>query len=104
MLAYTMNVSPYFKTRADIRGAIEGLTRTWETGFRKVILQLDSKEPISLLTRTLHYSIVQLYIDKFITLFKQWKMKIGLTKTNIDTIREITTHLYKNLFTSFVSV
>ncbi|CAN1148371.1 hypothetical protein LINPERPRIM_LOCUS38051 [Linum perenne] len=33
-----------------MRGAIEGLRRTWDAGFRKVILQLDSKAAMTILT------------------------------------------------------
>ncbi|CAN1144614.1 hypothetical protein LINPERPRIM_LOCUS16723 [Linum perenne] len=36
--------------RVEIRGANEVLSRTWEAGFRKVVLQTDSKAVISLLT------------------------------------------------------
>ncbi|CAN1154516.1 hypothetical protein LINPERHAP2_LOCUS20052 [Linum perenne] len=36
--AYTMNLSSCFITRAEIRGAVEGMRRAWEVGFRKVAL------------------------------------------------------------------
>ncbi|CAN1787029.1 Putative ribonuclease H protein At1g65750 [Linum perenne] len=50
LLAFTMNLGRCSITRAEIRGAIEGLNCMWDAGFRKVILQLDSKVAISLLT------------------------------------------------------
>ncbi|CAN1191314.1 Putative ribonuclease H protein At1g65750 [Linum perenne] len=50
LLAFTMNLGNCSITRAEMRGAIEGLRRAWDAGFRKVILQLDSKSAISLLT------------------------------------------------------
>ncbi|CAN1147227.1 Putative ribonuclease H protein At1g65750 [Linum perenne] len=37
-------------TRAELRGALEGLERAWREGFRKVLLQMDSQTTISLLT------------------------------------------------------
>ncbi|CAN1177065.1 Putative ribonuclease H protein At1g65750 [Linum perenne] len=50
ILAFTMNLGTCSITRAEMRGAIEGLKRTWEAGFRRVILQLDSIAAISLLS------------------------------------------------------
>ncbi|CAN1189431.1 Putative ribonuclease H protein At1g65750 [Linum perenne] len=50
LFAFTMNLGCCSITRAELRGAIEGLTRTWEAGFRKVVLQLDSKTAIALMT------------------------------------------------------
>ncbi|CAN1241697.1 Putative ribonuclease H protein At1g65750 [Linum perenne] len=50
LMAFTMNLGHCSITRAEIRGAIEGLSRTWDAGFRKVILQLDSKAAIVILT------------------------------------------------------
>ncbi|CAN1331264.1 Putative ribonuclease H protein At1g65750 [Linum perenne] len=48
LLAYTMNLGTCSITRAEIRGAIEGLHRAWEAGFRNVVLQLDSRSVLSL--------------------------------------------------------
>ncbi|CAN1164087.1 Putative ribonuclease H protein At1g65750, partial [Linum perenne] len=50
ILAYTMNLGRCSITRAEMRGAIEGLNRTWEAGYRRVVLQMDSSTAISLLT------------------------------------------------------
>ncbi|CAN1760301.1 Putative ribonuclease H protein At1g65750, partial [Linum perenne] len=50
LFAFTMNLGCCSITRVELRGAIEGLTRTWEAGFRKVVLQLDSKTTIALMT------------------------------------------------------
>ncbi|CAN1130091.1 Putative ribonuclease H protein At1g65750, partial [Linum perenne] len=49
LLAYTMNLGYCSITRAEMRGAIEGLKRAWEAGFRRIILQMDSMAAISLL-------------------------------------------------------
>ncbi|CAN1782241.1 Putative ribonuclease H protein At1g65750 [Linum perenne] len=38
ILAFTMNLGTCSITRAEMRGAIEGLKRTWEAGFRRVML------------------------------------------------------------------
>ncbi|CAN1164598.1 Putative ribonuclease H protein At1g65750 [Linum perenne] len=47
-----MNLGNCSITRAELRGAIEGLRRAWRAGYMKVLLQLDSKAAISLLTET----------------------------------------------------
>ncbi|CAN1164336.1 Putative ribonuclease H protein At1g65750 [Linum perenne] len=44
-----MNLGACSITRAELRGAIEGLERTWTAGYRRVILQMDSMAAISLL-------------------------------------------------------
>ncbi|CAN1339695.1 Putative ribonuclease H protein At1g65750 [Linum perenne] len=44
-----MNIDNCSLTRAEMRGAIEGLNRTWNAGFRRVVLRLDSKAAIALL-------------------------------------------------------
>ncbi|CAN1339693.1 Putative ribonuclease H protein At1g65750 [Linum perenne] len=49
ILDYTMNIDNCSLTRAEMRGAIEGLNRTWNAGFRRVVLRLDSKAAIALL-------------------------------------------------------
>ncbi|CAN1732296.1 Putative ribonuclease H protein At1g65750 [Linum perenne] len=52
-----MNLGSCSITRAEMRGAIEGLRRTWDAGYQKVILQVDSLTAISLLLNkadTLH--------------------------------------------------
>ncbi|CAN1352429.1 Putative ribonuclease H protein At1g65750 [Linum perenne] len=50
ILAFTMNLGNCSIARAEMRGAIEGLKRTWTAGYRKVMLQLDSHATITLLT------------------------------------------------------
>ncbi|CAN1178079.1 Putative ribonuclease H protein At1g65750 [Linum perenne] len=45
-----MNLGICSVTRAELRGVIEGLHRTWEAGFRSVVAQLDSSAAISILT------------------------------------------------------
>ncbi|CAN1781324.1 Putative ribonuclease H protein At1g65750 [Linum perenne] len=50
LFAFTMNLGTCSITRAEMRGAIEGLKRTWEAGFKKVVLQMDLRAAISLLS------------------------------------------------------
>ncbi|CAN1193235.1 Putative ribonuclease H protein At1g65750 [Linum perenne] len=64
--AYTMNLGSCSITRAEMRGASEGLRRAWDAGFGRVELQMDSRVAITLLNsddrlRTQH----GLEIDKF---------------------------------------
>ncbi|CAN1241090.1 Putative ribonuclease H protein At1g65750, partial [Linum perenne] len=49
LFAFTMNLGSCSITRAESRGALEGLHRCWEAGFRNIILQLDSMAALSLL-------------------------------------------------------
>ncbi|CAN1790041.1 Putative ribonuclease H protein At1g65750 [Linum perenne] len=49
LLAFTMNLGFCLITRAEIRGALEGLNRAWDAGFRKVFLLMDSQAAISIL-------------------------------------------------------
>ncbi|CAN1149389.1 Putative ribonuclease H protein At1g65750, partial [Linum perenne] len=51
LLAYTINLGNCSITRAELRGAIECLKRTWDAGFRQVVLLMDSKAAISLLEK-----------------------------------------------------
>ncbi|CAN1824284.1 Putative ribonuclease H protein At1g65750 [Linum perenne] len=50
LMAFTMNLGLCSITRAELRGAVEGIKRAWEAGYRKILLRLDSKAAISLLT------------------------------------------------------
>ncbi|CAN1184990.1 Putative ribonuclease H protein At1g65750 [Linum perenne] len=50
ILAYTMNLGSCSITRAELRGAIEGLRRTWDAGYMKVLVQIDSLSTISLIS------------------------------------------------------
>ncbi|CAN1798779.1 Putative ribonuclease H protein At1g65750 [Linum perenne] len=50
LFAFTMNLGFCSITRAELRGAIQGLQLAWEAGFKKVILRLDSQAAISILT------------------------------------------------------
>ncbi|CAN1841153.1 Putative ribonuclease H protein At1g65750 [Linum perenne] len=76
--AYTMNLGSCSITRAEIRGASEGLRRAWDAGFRRVELQIDSRVAITLLNsddrlRTQH----GLEIDKFKELKnRKWEVVI----------------------------
>ncbi|CAN1318119.1 Putative ribonuclease H protein At1g65750 [Linum perenne] len=48
--AFTMNLGACSITRAEMRGAIEGLTRAWSAGYRRIRLQIDSKAVIAALS------------------------------------------------------
>ncbi|CAN1128680.1 Putative ribonuclease H protein At1g65750, partial [Linum perenne] len=37
LLAFSMNLGTCSVTRAELRGVIEGLHKTWEAGFRNVV-------------------------------------------------------------------
>ncbi|CAN1318125.1 Putative ribonuclease H protein At1g65750 [Linum perenne] len=45
-----MNLGACSITRAEMRGAIEGLTRAWSAGYRRIRLQIDSKAVIAALS------------------------------------------------------
>ncbi|CAN1166165.1 Putative ribonuclease H protein At1g65750 [Linum perenne] len=45
-----MNIGACSITRAEMRGAIEGLHQSWEAGHRNVVLRMDSRSAIALLT------------------------------------------------------
>ncbi|CAN1132985.1 Putative ribonuclease H protein At1g65750 [Linum perenne] len=46
--AYTINLGVCSITRAELRGAITGLELAWKSGFRRILLQMDSTAAISL--------------------------------------------------------
>ncbi|CAN1333062.1 Putative ribonuclease H protein At1g65750 [Linum perenne] len=76
-----MNLGRCSITRAEIRGAVEGLRRAWDMGLRKVALQMDSQVAITLLTSTdnLHNQH-GLEIEKFKELrSRDWDMTITHT-------------------------
>ncbi|CAN1274277.1 Putative ribonuclease H protein At1g65750 [Linum perenne] len=50
LLAYSMNLGICSITRAELRGALEGIKRAWEAGYRRVEIQSDSKAAIDILT------------------------------------------------------
>ncbi|CAN1256833.1 Putative ribonuclease H protein At1g65750 [Linum perenne] len=72
-----MNLGSCSITRAEIRGAVEGLRRTWEAGFRKVVLQMDSQVAITLLTSDSnmnnHHS---LEIEQLELCNREWRVEI----------------------------
>ncbi|CAN1121952.1 Putative ribonuclease H protein At1g65750 [Linum perenne] len=47
--AYAINLGICSITRADIRGALEGIKRAWLEGYRRVEVQLDSQAAIAIL-------------------------------------------------------
>ncbi|CAN1179618.1 Putative ribonuclease H protein At1g65750 [Linum perenne] len=48
--AYALNLGACSITRAEIRGALEGIRRAWSEGFRSVEAQLDSQAAIAILS------------------------------------------------------
>ncbi|CAN1813880.1 Putative ribonuclease H protein At1g65750, partial [Linum perenne] len=47
--AYTVNLGICSITRAEICGALEGIRRAWEAGYRKFEVQMDSKAAVTIL-------------------------------------------------------
>ncbi|CAN1133907.1 Putative ribonuclease H protein At1g65750 [Linum perenne] len=47
--AYTVNLGICSITRAEIRGAIEGIRRAWRAGYRRLEVQLDSSAAVAIL-------------------------------------------------------
>ncbi|CAN1178535.1 Putative ribonuclease H protein At1g65750, partial [Linum perenne] len=52
LFAYTMNLGACSITRAEMRGAIQGLEYAWDKGYRRIFVKLDSMAAINLLTST----------------------------------------------------
>ncbi|CAN1830176.1 Putative ribonuclease H protein At1g65750 [Linum perenne] len=52
ILAYTMNLGICSITRAEIRGALEGVRRAWNSGYRRLEIQIDSQAVVALLRET----------------------------------------------------
>ncbi|CAN1132547.1 Putative ribonuclease H protein At1g65750 [Linum perenne] len=50
IMAFSINLGNCSITRAEMRGAVEGLRRAWELGYRRILLRMDSLAAISLLT------------------------------------------------------
>ncbi|CAN1147316.1 Putative ribonuclease H protein At1g65750 [Linum perenne] len=70
LTAFSMNLGNCSITRAEMRGAIEGLKRAWCAGHRRVVLRLDSLTAISILTssdtRIHQHSMEKLEFQKLI--------------------------------------
>ncbi|CAN1185483.1 Putative ribonuclease H protein At1g65750, partial [Linum perenne] len=47
--AFTVNLGRCSITRAEICGALEGVRRAWDAGYRKIEVQMDSKMVMSIL-------------------------------------------------------
>ncbi|CAN1179460.1 Putative ribonuclease H protein At1g65750, partial [Linum perenne] len=47
--AYTVNLGICSITRAEICGALEGIRRAWEAGYRRIEVQMDSKAAVAIL-------------------------------------------------------
>ncbi|CAN1122130.1 Putative ribonuclease H protein At1g65750, partial [Linum perenne] len=54
--AFTVNFGRCSITRAEIRGALTRLQWVWDAGYRKVLIQLDSRAAISILQNHLQIS------------------------------------------------
>ncbi|CAN1136551.1 Putative ribonuclease H protein At1g65750 [Linum perenne] len=84
LFAYSMNLESCSITRAETRGgggSIEGLIRAWDAGYRKVIVRMDSKAAISILTSS-DLSVHQHAIEKSIfreLLGRAWSIKVEHT-------------------------
>ncbi|CAN1148225.1 Putative ribonuclease H protein At1g65750 [Linum perenne] len=52
VLAYTMNLGTCSITRAEIRGALDGIRRAWDSGYRRLEIQIDSQAVVALLSET----------------------------------------------------
>ncbi|CAN1744714.1 Putative ribonuclease H protein At1g65750 [Linum perenne] len=52
ILAYTMSLGICSITRAEIRGALEGVRWAWEAGHRKLEVQIDSQAVVAILSDT----------------------------------------------------
>ncbi|CAN1162598.1 Putative ribonuclease H protein At1g65750 [Linum perenne] len=81
LLAFSMNLGSCSITRAEMRGAIEGLKRTWNAGFRRVVLKMDSKAAISLLTSadmsTHQHSMEKMEFQELIR--RDWEIQVEHT-------------------------
>ncbi|CAN1746080.1 Putative ribonuclease H protein At1g65750 [Linum perenne] len=79
ILAYTMNLGVCSITRAEICGALEGVRRAWEAGYRKLVVQLDSRAAVAILTSPLPASSHQYTLEvlEFQELLHQeWEVKV----------------------------
>ncbi|CAN1821542.1 Putative ribonuclease H protein At1g65750 [Linum perenne] len=47
-----MNLGVCTITRAELRGALEGIRRAWESGVRKLEIQIDSQAVVAILRET----------------------------------------------------
>ncbi|CAN1170716.1 Putative ribonuclease H protein At1g65750 [Linum perenne] len=56
-----MNLGICSITKAEIRGALEGIKRAWEAGYRKVEIQLDSQAAIAILNDNWEVDIKHIY-------------------------------------------
>ncbi|CAN1800814.1 Putative ribonuclease H protein At1g65750 [Linum perenne] len=77
-LAFTMNLGVCTITRAEMRGAIEGLGRAWNEGARKVNLQMDSRAAIALLVNgndtTNQHALETLQFNELLS--RNWDVRI----------------------------
>ncbi|CAN1194204.1 hypothetical protein LINPERHAP2_LOCUS42433 [Linum perenne] len=49
LAAFSMNLGICSITRAELRGVMTGLQIAWDRGFRRIIVQLDSRVAVQLL-------------------------------------------------------
>ncbi|CAN1166059.1 Putative ribonuclease H protein At1g65750 [Linum perenne] len=80
VLAYTMNLGTCSITRAEIRGALEGIRRAWDAGYRRLEVQIDSQAVVALLSvtssRITHsHALEVLEFQEWMT--RDWEVKIS---------------------------
>ncbi|CAN1826455.1 Putative ribonuclease H protein At1g65750, partial [Linum perenne] len=81
LFAFTMNIGCCSITRAEMRGALEGLHRAWDAGYRRVILRIDSRAAMTLLatgdTTTNLHAMETLQFQNIIG--REWEVKLEHT-------------------------
>ncbi|CAN1760424.1 Putative ribonuclease H protein At1g65750 [Linum perenne] len=65
--AFAMNLGICSITRAEIRGAIEGIRRAWSGGYRKVEVQMDSQAAIAILMDDNLETLISIKSDEELT-------------------------------------
>ncbi|CAN1188297.1 Putative ribonuclease H protein At1g65750 [Linum perenne] len=79
LLAYSMNLGICSITRAELRGALEGIKRAWEAGYQRVEIQSDSKAAIDILidnSAVISHSHAMEVLEFRDWLRRDWEIKI----------------------------
>ncbi|CAN1783047.1 Putative ribonuclease H protein At1g65750, partial [Linum perenne] len=77
--AFAMNLGSCTITRAELRGALEGIKRVWLAGFNKVEVQIDSQAAVAILTdksEVLNHSYALEVLEFRDWLRKDWSITI----------------------------
>ncbi|CAN1854627.1 Putative ribonuclease H protein At1g65750 [Linum perenne] len=81
LFAFTMNIGTCSIMHAEMRGAIEGLHRTWEARHRSVVLKMDSRAAIALLsngdTTSNQHAMETMQFQEFMG--RDWRLRIEHT-------------------------